>query len=117
MSSAFKNENVYKIVLPRSRISYQNVREVIEDNFAVYSRIQAFKYTRNHPYNCRLRGAVSQMSYISDIYFKFCKDSSFILHGNIEFYSKSRSGPESEKNYLNIYKNASECIKSQTRTY
>lgn len=38
LRSAFKNDNVYNIVLPREPIPYETLGEPVEDKFAIYTR-------------------------------------------------------------------------------
>ncbi len=42
LSNAFKSENMYKIVIPRHHLSYDNVDELLQDDFQLYSRIWYF---------------------------------------------------------------------------
>ncbi len=80
LSNAFKNENVYKIVLPRGQISYYNIDELIEDNVTVYSRIQSFNYRQIIFVRCRYFSS----TYIRKFSFQICKDNSWWLYGDAE---------------------------------
>ncbi len=44
ISNAFKSDNIYKVVTPRQRISYESLDELLEDNFRIFSRISTFDY-------------------------------------------------------------------------
>ncbi len=39
VSSSFKNENVYNIVLPRKQLSYHTIDELSEDSYKIYNRL------------------------------------------------------------------------------
>lgn len=41
MSNAYKNENVYNMITPRKPIPYETFKELIRDNFTIYTRIIA----------------------------------------------------------------------------
>lgn len=39
ISNAYKSNNVYKMISPRKPIPYETVRELLQDNFTVYTRV------------------------------------------------------------------------------
>lgn len=79
ISNAFKSENVYNIVLPRSQISYYKVDELVEDNVTLYSRITSFHYARMY-----LKCLPFYNTFIRKYGFEICKDREWTLFGYAE---------------------------------
>lgn len=44
LSIAYKNNNVYNMILPRKPVPYKSFSELIEDNFTIYTRNTEIKY-------------------------------------------------------------------------
>lgn len=44
MSNAYKNDNVYKMIVPRQRLGYEHLWQLEHDNFTLYSRITELVY-------------------------------------------------------------------------
>lgn len=44
LSNAYKNVNVYNMALPRQPVKYQNIKQLLQDNIACYSRISRVRY-------------------------------------------------------------------------
>ncbi len=81
ISNAFKSENVYKIVLPRSHISYYNVDELVEDNVNLYTRIEKFLYMYDF--------CIPSLSHTSQWDFETCRESSYFIYGSTELKPES----------------------------
>lgn len=53
INKAFKIKDVYKVEMPRWQIFHNNIDELVENKFTVYSRFQNFRYyfrTNDHDY-------------------------------------------------------------------
>ncbi len=92
ISNAFKSENVYKIVLPRSHVPYHNIDELIEDNVTLFTRIQRFSYAPSRTCGPWRAGTTDISKYQIDV----CKNTLRVL-GSAEFVEPFELIPDSDK--------------------
>lgn len=107
ISNAFKSENVYKIVLPRAEISYNNIDELIEDSVIVYTRIQRYYYGRSSG-----TGTKCELDRLTHA----CEGSSFLLHSWSELFTLGGSSADMStdstkiRNYSRMHPEAKRAI-------
>lgn len=46
LSNAYKNSNVYNMILPRNPVPYEYFRELLRDNFTIYTRVTELQVSR-----------------------------------------------------------------------
>lgn len=49
LSNAYKNTNVYRMILPRSLVPFEYFRELVESNFTVYNTVTSIKKYKQMP--------------------------------------------------------------------
>lgn len=47
LSNAYKNRNVYNMITPRSPIPYEKFRELLQDNFTIYTRVVSLQLSKS----------------------------------------------------------------------